>query len=66
MDANEYDRLKTTFLQLFPNVPTPLRTQIIAVVENHTFSWFTAKEEISRNGPYAKPILKQLKEMRVI
>ena len=66
MESPDYDKLKSDFVKAFANVPPTLRKEIIASVGKNTFSWFTAKEEITRGTDFAKPILKQLHEIGVI
>ena len=66
MDEKEYDELRSKFLKLVPSVPLPLRSEIIAVVDNQTMDWDVASEEIKRNGPKAKAILEQAKKMGLI
>ena len=66
MNKNQYDELKVNFLKSFANVPFPLRNEIIAVIDNETFSWSSAKEEIVRDTDNAKKILILLKDIRVI
>ena len=66
MDKKEYDVLKVKFLKTFPNVPDPLREEIIASINGQTFNWKSAKEDISRDAKYAEIILRQLKEMGVL
>ena len=66
MEKVEYDRLKSHFLKLFANVPFPLRSEIIAVIEDETFTWSSAKEEIVRDTDNAPKILALLKDIDVV
>jgi len=66
MDDNEYGELKSKFLQTFANVPQPLRKEIIAVIEEDTFNWHTAKAEITHDTEKAPVILERLKEVGVL
>lgn len=62
----EYSILKSKFLSIYANVPEPLRKEIIAVVNNETYSWHTARAEIINDGKNAKQILEHLHKMEVI
>ncbi len=66
MDDNEYKELKAKFLRIFANVPLPLRREIIVVVGEDTFSWSTAKAEITNDTEKAPIILEQLKKIGVL
>ena len=63
MDKDEYEVLKAKFLKLFASVPFPLREEIIAMVDNHTFSWSAAYGEIKQDTDKAKIILTHLKQI---
>ena len=66
MKDDEYSELKSTFLTLVAAVPLPLRKEIIAVVNNSAVNWDVAAEEVRRDGPQAKLIIKQLKKVGLL
>ena len=66
MKDDEYSELKSMFLTLVAAVPLPLRKEIIAVVDGSTLNWDVAAEEIKRDGPKAKMIIKQLKKVGLL
>ncbi len=66
MGNGKYGVLKSKFLEIYANVPEPLRKEIIAVVDNETFTWQTAKAEIVSDTKYAKIILEHLSKIGVI
>ena len=66
MDEKSYKVLKSKFLSVYASVPEPLRKEIIAIANNETFSWQTAKAEIINNTKNSKIILEHLNKMEVI
>ncbi|MFH1056046.1 MAG: hypothetical protein V1744_08145 [Candidatus Altiarchaeota archaeon] len=66
MDSVEYGILKAKFLKLYANIPYPLRTEIVALVGDETFSWAAAHAEVKHDGRNAKNILKQLIKLGLI
>lgn len=66
MDNKEIATLKAKFLKMVASVPLPLRTEVIAMVDNQPFSWTAAYAEIKNNTETGKKILKLLKTMGVI
>ena len=66
MKKTEYAPLKAEFLNVFANVPSPLRVEIIAVVDGESFSWYTANGEIEHDTSKAEHILQQLRKINVI
>lgn len=66
MDNKEYALLKSKFIEAYGNVPEPLRKEIIAIVENEPFTWYTARAEILNDTKYAKKIIEHLHKMEVI
>ena len=66
VNKEEYARLKSKFLEAYANVPEPLRKEIIALVNNETFSWNTARAEIVNDTENAKVIIEHLHKMKVI
>lgn len=66
MNPSDYQALKARFLKTFANVPVPLREEIIAVVTQEPFSWYTANAEIEHDTAKAKLIIQQLHKIKVI
>ena len=62
----DYAVLKAKFLKLVAAVPVPLRTEIIAVVNNSTINWDVAAEEVKRDTLIAKQIIKQLQKVGLV
>lgn len=55
------------FLRIFANIPDNLRDDIVAVVDEKTYTWNTANIEIKDTiTPLGKKILKTLKETNII
>lgn len=63
---DDYAALKAKFLKLVAAVPVPLREEIIAVINNSTINWDVAAEEIKRDTPMAKLIIKQLQKVGLL
>ena len=61
-----YEILKSRFLKLIASVPKPLRVEIIAVIDNETYSWIAAYGEIVSDTDTGKKILKKLKQIKVL
>ncbi|MEK6954466.1 MAG: hypothetical protein AABX01_05630 [Candidatus Micrarchaeota archaeon] len=64
--GEDLETLRPSFLKLFASVPGPLRGEIIAVVDEQTYSWFSAYLEISNNTEKGNKILKFLKEASLL
>ena len=62
----DYDNLKAGFLKIYANIPSPLRSEIVAVVGEETFSWAACKAEIEHDTDKAPIILAQLKKIGVL
>lgn len=58
--------LKAKFIKVFANVPEPLREEIISLIDNNPFSWYTAYGEIEHNTKNSEKILLQLHKIGVI
>lgn len=54
------------FLKVYANVPDSLREDIIAVVDDKTYTWNTAYFEIKNNTELGKKILKELEVTKLI
>lgn len=57
---------KAKFLGIYANVPDNLREDIIAVVDDKTYTWNTAYFEIKNNTELGREILKELVVTTVI
>lgn len=57
---------KDKFLKAYANLPEPEREQIIAIVENKTYSWNVAYAEISINTQLGKKILKKIEDLGIL
>ena len=60
----EEERAK--FLRSFANIPEDLRNDIIALVDNKTYTWNTAYLEIKDDTLLGKKILKTLEENGIL
>lgn len=54
------------FLEIYANVPDNLRSDIIAVIDDKTYTWDTAYFEIKNNTELGKKLLKELEVTKVI
>jgi len=57
---------KAKFLGIYADVPDNLRRDIIAVVDDKTYTWNTAYFEIKNDTELGKKILKELVVTKVI
>ena len=57
---------KEKFLKVFANLPEPEREQVIAIIDNKTYSWNVAFNEISNDTELGKEILKKLENMGLL
>ena len=57
---------KEKFFKVYANLPEPEREQIIAVVEDKTYSWNVAYAEISNNTELGQKILKKMEDLGLI
>ena len=57
---------KEKFLNAFANLPEPEREQVIAIIDNKTYSWNVAYNEISNDTELGKKILKKLENMGLL
>ena len=57
---------KEKFLNTFANLPEPEREQVIAIIDNKTYSWNIAFNEISNDTELGKKILKKLENMGLL
>lgn len=54
------------FLKVYANLPEPERYQVIAIVDNKTYSWNAAYIEISNNTELGKKILKSIEAVGIL
>ena len=57
---------KEKFLKAYANIPEPEREQIIAVIDNKTYSWNIANTEISNDTQLGKKILKKMEDIGIL
>jgi len=57
---------KAKFLKIYANIPENLRNDIIAVVNDKTYTWNAAYFEIKNNTELGKKILKELNLTKII
>lgn len=57
---------KDRFLKVYANLPEPEREQIIAIVDNKTYSWNVAYSEITNDTELGKKILKKIEVMGIL
>ncbi|MBI2452365.1 hypothetical protein HYV50_04805 [Candidatus Pacearchaeota archaeon] len=57
---------RAKFLRIFANIPENLRNDIIALVDDKTYTWNTAYLEIKDDTSLGKKILKALEENDII
>ncbi len=57
---------KEKFLKVYANLPEPEREQVIAIIDNKTYSWNVAYNEISNNTNLGKKILNKINALGLI
>ncbi len=57
---------KAKFLQMYSNVPDELRTDIIIVIDEKTYTWDTSYFEIKDDTELGKKILKALEDIGLL
>jgi len=60
------DEKRAKFLKIYANIPDSLRGDIIAVVDNKTYTWNTAFIEINDDTSLGKKILKALEDVKIL
>ncbi len=60
------EKLKERFLQAYANLPDALRKEIIAVIEDKTYTWSSSYFEIKNNTELSKKILNTLSDLGII
>ncbi|MBN2420661.1 hypothetical protein JXB27_00080 [Candidatus Woesearchaeota archaeon] len=54
------------FLKAYANLPEPERVQIIAIIDNKSYSWNIAYNEITNDTELGKKILKKMEELGIL
>ena len=62
----KYKMSRDRFFKAYVNLPTPERSQVIAVVEGIPYSWNVAYSEISSNTELGKKILKKMELLKIL
>ena len=57
---------KEKFLKVYANLPPPEREQVIAIVDDKTYSWNVAHNEISNDTELGKKILKKIETLGLL
>ena len=57
---------KDKFLRVYADLPEPEREQVIAIVDNKTYSWNVAYAEISNDTSLGNKILKKIEDLGII
>lgn len=57
---------KEKFLQVYSNLPSQERSNIIGVVDGKPYSWDAAYEKILNDTPTGKKILNQLEKLKIL
>ncbi len=55
--------MRASFLKQYASVPDKLRDDIVALVEDKTYSWNSAYVEVNGKTPLGDKILKQLEQI---
>ena len=62
----DVEALRSNFLKLFASIPSPLRNEIVAVIDDEPYAWSAAYLEISNNTLKGDKILAFLKHAKII
>lgn len=57
---------RAKFLRVYSDIPDNLREDIIAVIDNKTYTWNTAYLEIKEDTSLGKKILKTLIDLKIL
>lgn len=52
--------LKEKFLSIYANLPVGIRSELICVIGNETYSWSVIKIEVDNDTQLARTILKKM------
>jgi len=59
-------KLREKFLSIYADIPEALRKEIIAVVNEKTYTWDSAYFEIKNNAELSEKLLNTLLELEII
>ena len=54
------------FFRVYANLPEPEKSQVIAVVDDKTYSWNAAFNEISKDTELGEKILKKIEALGIL
>ena len=57
---------KEKFLKAFANLPSDEKDQVIVVIDNGSYDWKRAYDEIKADTPIGKKILKKMNELELL
>ncbi len=57
---------KEKFLKAYANLPEPERSQVIVVIDDKTYSWDRAFNEISNDTQLGKKMLKKIEALGIL
>jgi hypothetical protein len=57
---------KTQFLRVYANLPQASRGEIVAVINNETYTWQSAKLEVEQDTVIGKQILELLTNLKIL
>ena len=63
---NELEELKAKFRRAYANLPVPERFQVVAIVDEKSYSWDVAYAEISNNNELGNKILKKMRLIGIL
>ena len=58
--------IKSTFLKTYPNLPLPLRQEIVVVLDGEPLTWNVVKLEVENNTKKGADALKILEELGIL
>jgi len=58
---------RARFMRIFANIPEKIRGEdIIAVIDDRSYTWNTAMIEVKNNSELGKKIIKKLEKLEII
>ena len=60
------ENLRSKFLHAYANLPVPERSQVIAILNEKTYSWDTAYTEVSNKTLLGNKILKKMELLEIL
>ena len=66
MITKVYDELKAKFSSIYANLPEPEKVQVIAVINERTYSWDKAYNEISNDTDLGMKILEKMQLVGIL